>query len=282
MNEKAVLSPVNAFGACGVLHASSVFNVLGVLGTVVVLAVTGCSSGPNSPSQVSKAAPLSPLTLKLAVSVSNTHFGNAVPSDVKVSVSYDGASASTVTVDATTQGAEVQIPRGSNYTVSVAPLEGYTTQLSAGCSGNSATATAACEVSASDIEVTCDKALWDPVYTKDRLRVLKACEVATGIVKGIEIERDGDLEIWMEPDPKYRYLMRPGNQYSRGWFVIEVPCQAPIVQNDAMGTCDRYTGPKMRVPEVDEHIVVAAPWVEDKTHHLWGELHGARVVKLPH
>jgi hypothetical protein len=29
-----------------------------------------------------------------------------------------------------------------------------------------------------------------------------------------------------------------------------------------------------------EHVVVAGPWVADRTHNNWAELHGATVVKL--
>jgi hypothetical protein len=249
---------------------------------VVLFAVlAACSSGPNQPSNVAAATPPAPQRLSVVVKVSNTHFGNAVPSDVKLAVAYDGTAAATTALEGAASAVEVSIPRGTNYSVTAAALEGYTFALSAGCAGAATTEAATCDVTASDVDVTCDKALWDPVYTKDRLKVLGACEVATGIVEGTEIERDGDLEIWFTPDAKYGKLMRPGNQYSRNWLVVEVPCQAPIVQLDAMGTCDKFTGPKMRVPLVGEHIVVAAPWVEDKTHHNWGELHGARVVRLP-
>jgi hypothetical protein len=242
---------------------------------------SACSSGVNGPSGVPATPTPSPQKLSLVVRVSNTHFGNAVPSDFKLSVAYEGPTAATSTVDGAAAAVEVSIPRNVTYQVTASALDGYALRLSAGCSGTSTADAATCEVTASDAEVACDKALWDPVYTKDRLKVLKACAVATGVVMGTEIERDGDLEVWMTPDPKYGYLMRPGNEYSRGWFVIEVPCQLPIVQDDAVGTCDRFTGPRVRVPLVGEHIVVAAPWVEDLGHHNWGELHGATIVKLP-
>lgn len=246
-----------------------------------VLAACSGSSTPNQPSHVAAAAAPMPQKLSVSVKVSNTHFGNAVPSDFKLSVIYDGTAAATSAIDGSEMATEVSVPRGANYSVSVAALDGYTTALSGSCSGAATSDTASCQVTASDVEVTCDKALWDPVYTKDRLRMLGACEVATGVVQGTEVERDGDLEVWLTPDAKYSKLMRTGNQHSRGWLVVEIPCQAPIVQLDAMGTCDKFTGPKIRVPSVGEHIVVAAPWVEDKTHHNWGELHGAHLVKLP-
>jgi hypothetical protein len=254
------------------------------VGFAVLLAgVAACSSStsPNQPSNVAAAAPPAPQTLAITVKVTNTHFGNAVPSDFKLAVSYDGTAAATTTLDGSASALEVSVPRGSNYAVSVGALDGYTTTLSAGCSGAATSDAATCAVTASDVDMTCDKTLWDPVYTKDRLKVLGACEVATGVVVGTEIERDGDLEIWLTPDAKYSRLLRTGNQNSRNALVVEIPCQAPIVQLDAMGTCDKYTGPKMRVPLPNEHLVVAAPWVEDKTHYNWGELHGARIVKLP-
>jgi hypothetical protein len=256
---------------------------LGAIGLAALAAgLAACSSSsPNNPSNVASAAPPPPQKLSVVVKVANTHFGNAVPSDFKLSVTYDGTAAATSTLDGPASATEVGVPRGSNYSVTVAPIDGYTTSVTAGCAGAATSDTATCEVTAADVDVTCDKALWDPVYTKDRLKVLGSCEVATGTVQGTEIERDGDLEIWLAPDTKFARLMRPGNQYSKGWLVVEIPCQAPIVQLDAMGTCDKYTGPRMRVPQVGEHLVVAAPWVEDKSHYNWGELHGARIVKLP-
>jgi hypothetical protein len=256
-------------------------HVVGLAAVVAGLAACSGSSSPNNPSNVAAAATPIPQKLSVSVKVSNTHFGNAIPSDFKVTVANDGTAAATSTVDGSEAAIDVSVPRGSNYSVAVAALDGYTTALSAGCSGAATSDAATCQVTASDVDVACDKALWDPVYTKDRLRMLGACEVATGVVVGTEVERDGDLEIWLTPDAKYSKLMRPGNQNSRNALVVEIPCQAPIVQLDAMGTCDKYTGPKMRVPLVGEHIVVAAPWVEDKTHHNWGELHGARIIKLP-
>ncbi len=252
--------------------------VAGAIALSIVLAA--CSSSPDRPSAVPAAAPPAPQQLTIVVKLANTHYGNAVPSDFKLSVGYDGPSASTSTIDTSAETISVSVPRGANYHVAVAPLDGYTFALSAGCAGQATSDAATCEVAASDIDVTCDKALWDPVYTKDRLKVLNACQVATGIVQGTEIERDGDAEIWFTPDAKHANLMRPGNQYSRGWLVVEIPCQAPIVQQDAMGTCDKFTGPKMTLPAVGDHIVVAAPWVEDRSHHNWGELHGAKFVKL--
>lgn len=262
------------------LRVGSLVSV-GLAVLVAGLAACSGSSTPNQPSNVAAATPPAPQKLSVSVKVSNTHFGNAVPSDFKLTVTYDGTSAATTTVDGSEAATDVSVPRGSNYTVAVEQLDGYTTALSAGCSGAATADAATCQITASDVEVTCDKALWDPVYTKDRLRVLGACEVATGTVVGTEIERDGDLEIWLAPDAKYSRLMRPGNVNSRNSLVVEIPCQAPIVQVDAMGTCDKYTGPKFHVPLPNEHIVVAAPWVEDRTHRNWGELHGARIVKLP-
>jgi hypothetical protein len=254
-----------------------------VVAAIVALftSLSACSPSPDRPSDVVAAATPAPQRLSIVVTVSNTHLGNAVPSDLKVTVGYDGTAPSTTTLDGSASSVELSVPRRVNYQVSVAPLDGYTTVLSPGCAGTAVTETATCEVTASDVAVGCDKALWDPVYTKDRLKILGACEVATGIVMGTEIERDGDAELWITPDPQYSKLMRPGNQHSRGWLVVEIPCQAPIVQQDAMGTCDKFIGPKVPLPAAGAHIIVAAPWVEDRTHYSWGELHGARIVKLP-
>lgn len=143
----------------------------------------------------------------------------------------------------------------------------------------------------------CDDRLWAPVYSKDRLAVLSPCEVETGIVKFVELERDGDLTIHMLPDTD-RFL-GPGNVYLdassparpdgsaacgvRGCLQVEIPCQGSISQADAMNACGHFTGKVLtsaEVPHVGDRIRAAAHLVEDKRHHNWHELHGAVVTIL--
>jgi hypothetical protein len=261
-------------------------TVLGVVvpAVGVLLVVASCSSNSQSPAAVSSSPPpdSEPLRSRLSIllKVSNAHYGSAIPSDFTFTVTREAAPPQTLAGNTTP--IEIAVPIGHQYSVAATHgPEGYTTQLSPGCSGIGDGQDKSCVITQNDIAVTCDEALWAPVYSKDRLRVLSACEVATGSVDAIEFARDGDLVIYLWPDGPYQKLLRPGNQKTSNRLVVEIPCQATIDQNDARGTCDKFQGLRIKVPSSGNRIVAAARWVEDKNHHNWGELHGARIVALP-
>jgi hypothetical protein len=258
-------------------------NVKAALGRAGILVLAArCSSGPSGSSGPAASLSSSPVSARLTISVKvvNTHYGTAIPSDFPVALSRPGTDSTIFQAGAA--DLVVDIPIGAQYAVTTTtPLEGYTTDLSSSCSGVAAAGLAPCVVTHSDIAVTCDDTLWSPVYIKDRLRVLAACETATGSVDAIERARDGDLVLYVKPDLPYQRLLRPGNDKVGGRLVVEVPCQGSIVQREAEGTCDKFQGKQIRVPEIGTRIIAAAHWVEDRNHYLWGELHGARVIALP-
>jgi hypothetical protein len=107
------------------------------------------------------------------------------------------------------------------------------------------------------------------------------CEVATGFVTATSLEHDGDLVIDIAPDDRFTRLLCAGNQRIGNHLVVEVPCQGPIDQKNALGACDHRNIPVVPQPAVGSHIIAAAHWVQDRNHHMWGELHGARILVLP-
>lgn len=130
------------------------------------------------------------------------------------------------------------------------------------------------------LPLVCDPALWAPVYSKDRLTVLSPCERAVGTVIAVVVARDGDLTLHIKPESTR--LLGSGNTYLNdpgcgpsGCLQVEIPCQAEIVQQDAIGTCNGFRGIKVVAPHVGDVIEAAGPWVADHRHHNWHELHGA-------
>src|SRR5262249_47869064 len=96
-----------------------------------------------------------------------------------------------------------------------------------------------------------------------------------------QFEHDGDLDLHMTLDGSFVGLLRPGNHDISDTLVVEVPCQGPIDQLNALHTCDQYPGPRVAVPPVGTHIVAAAHHVQDRNHGMWAELHGANIRVLP-
>lgn len=135
-----------------------------------------------------------------------------------------------------------------------------------------------------------DDAYWEVTYSPARFRVLSNCEVETGIVMYVGHEHDGDLTFHIKVDSNR--LLGPGNKYldndplppcgPDGCLQVEVPCQGPIDQADAIGTCQSFRGRVLsadEIPNLGDRIIATAPWLEDKQHHDWRELHGA-VIKV--
>jgi hypothetical protein len=261
---------------------------LGYLGLTFTLALTFAVSSCSNPSQTAAVQPTTPPTttatvasVVVAVTVSNTHFGTAVPADFKLSVHAGGREVGVVNGDP--DGVSVTVDRGAAYAVSVATGPGgYTNTQTSACSGTAdPSQQPRCVVTLQDVVMSCDDTFWNPVYLKTRLKVLSACEIATGIVQGFDLEPDGDLLILIKPDASSTRLLRPGNSYRDNNLVLEVPCQCPVTQASATGACGGYKVPTVTAPEIGTHIIAAAHWVEDTNHYSWGELHGARITVLP-
>lgn len=243
------------------------------LGTGVCLVALTCGGG--SPLRPSVTIP--PVRLSVRLVVTNTSLGTAVPADFTLAAENNAGFL-------TWQGSkDITVPGNAPYEVVItAAPDGYSVTRSASCSGANAphTALPPCAITATESPLRCDDTLWALTYRVDRLQVVSSCAVASGIVQRTITAHDGDLVLDFVPDPPYRGLLREGNRAIGNDLVVEIPCQGPIDQADAISTCDRYQGRKVSVSP-GTHIAAAAHHVLDRNHGMWAELHGATIRLLP-
>jgi hypothetical protein len=96
------------------------------------------------------------------------------------------------------------------------------------------------------------------VYNPDRFRVLSSCQVASGVVKSVTLQYDGDQRIDVLPDAQYAKLLGAGNvNYEGGMLVLEL-----IPQDQA----------NILVPSVGQHITFVGPLVFD-TENQWNAIY---------
>lgn len=247
---------------------------------VAAVSAGSCGGGSSTSPSAVPARPQVPLTISL--SIVNAQWNAGLPEDFTITISGGGRS-TPIVLGGAAGDQRVSIDQGAPYKVSVAGPEGYVESLSSGCSGANAQGPLSCTVNEKEAAFGCDAALWDPVYRQDRLKVLTNCEIAVVTIASARLEPDGDADILADPDQSYRRLLGPGNdKEAAGSLVIEIPCQGPITQADAMNTCNSFKGARISPPlSAGERIVAAAHWVEDKNHGNQRELHGARVRRLP-
>lgn len=114
------------------------------------------------------------------------------------------------------------------------------------------------------------------VRDPDRLKVLKRCVTATGVVHFAQTEKDGDVHISLRLDREHRYLLNDGNRRKhRGTLVVEiVPADQPGCRKGERVRYGRCTGADVRTPGRGGRISVTGPWVLDRAHD-WNEIHPA-------
>lgn len=242
------------------------------------LALTACAlvaCGTTPPTGPTATVP--PVRLSVSVTVANARLGTAVPSDFTVTVRNN------LGFSTEWHGAkDILVPGNGSYDVSVtAAPDGYAATRSPSCSAATVPRQTLppCVITATELPLACDDTLWAPTYSRDRLKILSNCEIATGFVERSNLEHDGDLVLRILPDPPYRGLLREGNGAIQNSLVVEIPCQGPIDQGDAMGACDHFQRRTVQ-PAVGAHIAVAAHHVQDRNHGMWAELHGANLRVL--
>jgi hypothetical protein len=92
-----------------------------------------------------------------------------------------------------------------------------------------------------------------PQLNPMRVRLLSNCQVASGVVRSVTLQNDGDQRIDIGLDAQYAKLLDSGNvNYQRGWLVLEL-----IPQDQAT----------VRVPSIGQHITFVGPWVYDTENH---------------
>lgn len=98
------------------------------------------------------------------------------------------------------------------------------------------------------------------VYHPQRLEVVQACAYATGVIARRRVEADGDVHLYLAPDPAFAGMVNGDNPH--GDLVVEI---VPADQG------------AVAVPRLGEHVLAAGPYVYDKSHG-WLEIHPARYV----
>jgi hypothetical protein len=101
-----------------------------------------------------------------------------------------------------------------------------------------------------------------------RLKVLSRCEQAGGVVQETRAEPDGDIDVFLRPDPGSVHLVGAGNRrWLGGSLLLEIiPADQPWCrpgQRVAYGTC---TGANVHTPKVGSHVSVTGPHVYDRAH----------------
>ena len=238
------------------------------------------SNGTRTLPSPTSAKPQTSLSVNLTVT--NSQWNTALPEDFIISITGGGFPLG-VALTGALGDQRVAIEAGAPYNITVVGPEGYVETLSSGCTGTDPQSPVSCSITEKEAPFGCDPVLWDRVYRQDRLRVLTACETAVVTIASARLERDGDADILADPEPAFRRLLGPGNDSDAGGkLVVEIPCQGPVTQGDAMGTCNNFKGTRLSPPLAPgERVVAAAHWVEDKNHGMQRELHGARIRRLP-
>src|SRR5205823_10036900 len=101
-------------------------------------------------------------------------------------------------------------------------------------------------------------AVLNGVYHPTRLQVMKPCQRATGTVRSVRHEQDGDLHIDVDLTPAFKKLLDYKN-YSQqhGSLVVEFMAR---------------DGGHLPKPSVGDQITIVGAWVLD-AEHGWNEIH---------
>ena len=111
------------------------------------------------------------------------------------------------------------------------------------------------------------------VYNPYRLKLIRSCITASGVVDNVFERPDGDYHITLDLDSQYSNLTNTANdQYQYGDLVVEIICALPTTQSDAVSACQNYTN-NITVPSINDHITVTGPYVLDTEHSNWAEIH---------
>ncbi len=111
------------------------------------------------------------------------------------------------------------------------------------------------------------------IYNPGRLQTLKSCINASGIVADKRTEADGDYHILVQLDSQYSNLTNQANvDRQNGWLVVEIICALHVNQTDAIAPCMNYTN-TIPIPNRGQHITFSGPYVLDREHYYWAEVH---------
>ena len=114
---------------------------------------------------------------------------------------------------------------------------------------------------------TCDKSLWQHVFLPTRLHIVNSCISATGVIKSIHVENDGDFHIKLLADNSS--LINQANiKFENGDLVLEAICQNTVSRSEVGSACDNFNHPTLSIPPVGSHVTVL-----DTRNTNWAEIH---------
>jgi hypothetical protein len=249
----------------------------------------------------SKTAPATPsvmitnrmVTVRVAT---RNRLNNAVESDVQIQVTVGATTFKPFAGSQTAWSQTVQnVATTTRYTVEAITKPGdYSVST---CSGDlSADVNCTIVLTETLVAPTCDPALMTFLYSPQRFEGLHSdatptpqCETTWGVVRGTELEHDGDVETWIKPTkPEADRLLSAAhdnfNVHKNGLIVAEWLCRNSL---DAIGRsqgvttqCDAYHQYAMSgqfveapLPQIGDSGVFVGFLVYDCGHGCWVELH---------
>jgi hypothetical protein len=119
---------------------------------------------------------------------------------------------------------------------------------------------------------TCDKSLWQHVFLPTRLHIVDPCITATGVIKSIHVENDGDFHIKLLAD-NGSLINQANIKFENGDLVLEAICQNPVSRSEVGSACDSFNHSALSIPPVGSHVTVTGSYVLDTRNNNWAEIH---------
>lgn len=124
----------------------------------------------------------------------------------------------------------------------------------------------------------CDPSLWEHIYNRSRIKLLRPCATITGTIIGKRPEKDGDIHTFLKVDPQFDYMLNDMNRtHEKGALIIEPMCVGKVTQEDAKKACRGFS---QNFPDlkVGSHVEVTGVYIFDREHGH-NELHPVTSIK---
>lgn len=125
----------------------------------------------------------------------------------------------------------------------------------------------------------CDATIWNHIYHKPRLHVIKKCVTVTGTIdRACRKEKDGDWHCFLKLDKQFDFMLNDGNRKKQfGDLVIEPICVKPPTQADAVSVCKGFS---QSFPAIvpGNRVSVTGAFVLDAAHQH-AEIHPITKIK---
>ena len=124
---------------------------------------------------------------------------------------------------------------------------------------------------------TCDAALWDHVYEKERLEIIEPCTAVEGRVVFLHFNADGDVHIALDPDD-HSVLNLVNAMHAHRQLPVEVICEHPATVPKARAQCEGFRS-SVTLPRVNDHVRVTGAYVTDADNG-WNEIHPVTRIEI--